>query len=226
MAAGPVPGRHYGRRMTEDAAPAGTDAVLVGLTGGIGSGKSTVARLLAEAGARIVDADAVAREVVAADTPGLAEVVAEFGSDIIGPDRELDRPRLGDKVFGDDAARDRLNAIVHPLVAERTAELLGQGAPAGVLVYDVPLLVEGRVHERMPFDLVVVVQAPQETRIERLVRDRGMTREQVTARMASQATDEQRAEVADVVLHNDGSSADLAEQVSALWRERLTGRSG
>lgn len=190
----------------------------VGLTGGIGSGKSEVARLLARHGAVVVDADAIAREVVAPGTPGLAAVLAEFGAGVRAPDGSLDRPALARIVFADTAALGRLNAIVHPLVADRRAELVA-AAPAGaVVVEDVPLLVENGLAGG--FDLVLVVTAPERLRIERL-RARGMADAQARARMAAQATDAQRAAAADVLITNDGSLADLAARVDALWRDRI-----
>jgi dephospho-CoA kinase len=193
--------------------------VQIGLTGGIGAGKTAVARRFAELGARVVDADALAREVVAAGTPGLAAVVAEFGPGVLGPDGELDRPALGRLVFGDEDRRARLNAIVHPLVRRRAAELVA-AAPAGtVVVQDVPLLVETGQADR--YDLVVVVEAPAELRAERLARDRGMSPGEARSRMAAQATDQQRRAAADVVLVNDGDLDQLRAEVDRLWRERV-----
>ncbi|MBA3369159.1 MAG: dephospho-CoA kinase [Geodermatophilaceae bacterium] len=195
--------------------------MLVGLTGGIGSGKSAVAALLAERGARVVDADAVAREVVARDSAGLRSIVDEFGPEVLGADGGLDRARLAEVVFTDAQARQRLNAIVHPLVAARTGSLLAQGDPEGVTVYDVPLLVEESVQDRHDFDLILVVEAPEAVRVQRLVRDRQMTEEQVRARMSTQATDEQRRTVADVVIMNEGSRAELTRAVEKVWLERI-----
>ncbi len=195
--------------------------MLVGLTGGIGSGKSAVAALLAERGERVVDADAVAREVVARDSAGLRSIVDEFGPEVLGADGGLDRARLAEVVFTDAQARQRLNAIVHPLVAARTGSLLAQGDPEGVTVYDVPLLVEESVQDRHDFDLILVVEAPEAVRVQRLVRDRQMTEEQVRARMSTQATDEQRRTVADVVIMNEGSRAELTRAVEKVWLERI-----
>ncbi|MBA3295209.1 MAG: dephospho-CoA kinase, partial [Geodermatophilaceae bacterium] len=166
--------------------------VLIGLTGGIGSGKSAVANLFAERGARIVDADKVAREVIAGGSAGLRAVVDEFGAEVLGDDGELDRTRLAHIVFADPQARERLNAIVHPLVADRIEAMLAEQSSVEVVVYDVPLLVEGSVQNRHDFDLILVVEAPEDLRVQRLQRDRNMTEEQVRARMASQATDDQR----------------------------------
>lgn len=195
--------------------------MLVGLTGGIGSGKSSVAGLLAEHGARVIDADVVARTVVAKGTAGLAAIVDDFGAEVMDANGQLDRARLAMLVFDDPAALRRLNAIVHPLVAEQIEAMLAEGAPGEVVVYDVPLLVEESVHERHAFDLVLVVQAPAELRVERLATGRGMTEEQARARMAAQATDEQRRAVADVVIDNDRDRDDLARAVDLVWRERI-----
>ena len=190
----------------------------VGLTGGVGSGKSTVAALFAEHGAVIVDADEIAREVVRAGTPGFAAVVARFGRDVVGPDGELDRPKLAQLVFADETARTDLNGIVHPLVAQRSQELMA-GVPDGaVVVYDVPLLVETR--RGGEFDVVVVVEASESTRLERL-QQRGLPPDRARERMAAQATDEQRRAIASELIHNDGDRAELARQVHALW-QRLT----
>ena len=192
----------------------------VALSGGVGSGKSTVAALFAEHGAVVIDADALAREVVAPGTPGLAAVVARFGPGVLREGR-LDRPALAALVFGDDRARADLNAIVHPLVGRRAAELADTAPPDAVVVYDVPLLVESGLGG---FDAVVIVEAPRATRLDRL-RQRGMAADDAEARMAAQATDEQRRAVADEVIVNDGSRAELAAAVSAVW-ERLRQRAG
>lgn len=198
--------------------------VQIGLTGGIGSGKTSVARRLAELGALVVDADALAREVVEPGSAGLAAVVAEFGPEVLGADGGLDRPALAARVFGDEAALGRLNAIVHPLVRRRAAELVA-AAPAGtVVVQDVPLLVE--TGQAGGFDLVLVVQAPAELRVERLGRDRGMRAEQARARMSAQASDADREAVADVVLVNDGDLATLHAAVDQLWADRIAPAAG
>jgi dephospho-CoA kinase len=190
----------------------------VGLTGGVGSGKSTVATLLAEHGAVVIDADAIAREVVEPGTPGFEAVVATFGEDVVGPDGRLDRPKLAGIVFGDESKRVQLNAIVHPLVGQRTIEL-AQAAPAdAVVVYDIPLLVENNM--AAGFDIVLVVEADQDLRLARLA-ERGMAADDARERMAAQATDEQRREVADVVIENNDSLADLKATVDDLW-ELLT----
>lgn len=191
----------------------------VGLTGGIGAGKSTVARRLAELGATVVDADAVAREVVEPGTPGLAAVVARFGEGVLAADGSLDRPALGSLVFADDAARRDLERIVHPLVGARSRELMA-GAPAdGVVVYDVPLLVEK--HLGPDHHLVVVVDAPEEERVARLVRDRGMAEGEARRRIASQASPEQRRAAADAWLDNATTPADLVARVDGLWDGRI-----
>ncbi len=191
----------------------------IGLTGGIGSGKTAVARRLAEHGALVVDADVLAREVVGPGTPGLAAVAAEFGPRVLTASGELDRPALAALVFADDAARSRLNAIVHPLVRRRAAELVAAAPPGTVVVQDVPLLVE--TGGAGGYDLVLVVEAPAELRVQRLVRDRGMAAAEARARMAAQASDEQRRAVADVVLVNDGTPEQLRAQVDRLWAERV-----
>ena len=191
----------------------------VGLTGGIGSGKSEVSRRLVAYGAVLIDADAIAREVVAPGTAGLAEVVAEFGPGILAPDGSLDRDRLGEIVFADAGQRARLNAIVHPKVGQRMAEL-EQSAPAdAIVVHDVPLIAENDL--AAAYDVVVVVDAPDARRLHRLVRQRGMSREQAQARMAAQADREQRLAVAGIVIDNAGSLMELDRQVGDLWMELL-----
>ena len=190
----------------------------VGLTGGIGSGKSAVARLLASYGAVVVDADRIAREVVEPGTPGLAAVVEAFGPEVLAPDGSLDRPALAAVVFADPEARRRLDAIVHPLVRRRSAELDASAPRDAVVVHDVPLLVEtGRWH---PYDLVLVVEADREIRVARLV-GRGLSAEDARARIAAQATDEQRRAVADAVLDNSGTLEELAAQVDRFWTDRV-----
>jgi dephospho-CoA kinase len=193
----------------------------IGLTGGIGSGKSTVSALLAEHGAVIVDADRIARDVVEPGTPGLAAVVSAFGDGVVGPDGGLDRPALAAVVFADAEARARLDGIVHPLVRARAAEVVAAAPPDAVLVHDIPLLVETGQAGR--YELVLVVQADLGTRVARLVA-RGMTEDDARARIAAQATDEQRAAVADVVLDNSGTREELAAQVDRFWTERVLPR--
>jgi dephospho-CoA kinase len=199
----------------------------VGLTGGIGAGKSEVSRLLASYGAVLVDADLIAREVVAPGTPGLASVVAEFGPEVLLPDGALDRPKLGSIVFADPARLAALNAIVHPLVRDRSAELEGRAGPGDVLVNDVPLLAENGLAEL--FDLVVVVDAADATRLDRLVRLRGMGEQEALARMAAQSSREDRLAVADLVIDNDGPLTALEPQVREVWvelRRRAAEREG
>jgi dephospho-CoA kinase len=190
----------------------------IGLTGGIGSGKSTVSALLAARGAVVVDADRIAREVVAPGTPGLAQVVEAFGEAVVAADGSLDRQALAAIVFGDAQARARLDGIVHPLVRARSVELLATVPEGAVVVNDVPLLVE--TGQAASYDLVLVVEADPATRISRLVQ-RGLSAEDARARMAAQATDEQRRAVADVVLDNSGTQEELAEQVDRFWAERV-----
>ena len=191
----------------------------VGLTGGIGSGKSTVSALLASYGAVVVDADVLAREVVAPGTPGLVAVVEAFGPAVLGPDGGLDRAALGATVFGDPAQLAKLNAILHPLIALRTAERFAAAAAAGasVVIHDVALLVENGLAGS--YDEVVVVVAGPAAQLTRLVSLRGLTADDARARMAAQAGDEQRLAVATRVLHNDGPPEALEAQVQALWAQ-------
>jgi dephospho-CoA kinase len=191
----------------------------VGLTGGIGAGKSAVARRLAKRGAVIVDADRLAREVVAGGTKGLAEIVEAFGSEVVGADGELDRPALALRVFADAAARRRLEGIIHPRVRARTAEEFASAAPGAVVVNDVPLLVETGLAPS--YHLVIVVEADPATRIRRLAETRGMTAEDAAARIAAQAGADERRDVADVVLTNDGDLRGLHQGVDRLWYDRL-----
>lgn len=198
----------------------------VGLTGGIGSGKSEVARRFVAYGAVLIDADAIAREVVAKGTPGLAAVVAEFGPGVLAADGALDRELLAALVFSDDGARRRLNAIVHPLVGQRSVELLAEAEaadPDAIVVHDVPLLVESGLQGL--YDVVVVVVAEAETQVRRLVEKRGMSEADAWARMAAQATDEARLAVADIVIRNDRDLAELDDQVRSAWSD-LCARAG
>jgi dephospho-CoA kinase len=198
--------------------------LLVGLTGGIGSGKSTVARLLDRRGAVVIDADQLAREAVARGTPGFEQVVKVFGTRVVGADGELDRAALAAEVFADEVLRMNLEAITHPEVARRFAELVeGYRETDRIVVYVTPLLVELGLGPA--FDLVVVVTASPHLRISRAASDRGISPDDVRARMKVQATDAQRAEVADVLIDNDGTLADLEPQVDRLWRE-LAARAG
>jgi dephospho-CoA kinase len=191
----------------------------VGLTGGIGSGKSTVARRLGELGAVVVDADRLAREVLAVGTPGLDAVVRHFGPDVLGAEGALDRAALGAIVFADPAARAELEGITHPLVAARTAELVSRAPSEAVVVHDVPLLVEK--HLGAGYHLVVVVDADVDRRIERLTSARGLTEGDARSRIAVQSSDEERRAAADVWLVNDGTVAQLEAAVDVLWKQRL-----
>jgi dephospho-CoA kinase len=190
--------------------------LLVGLTGGIGSGKSTVADLLARRGAVVIDADDLARRAVDPGTPGLAMVVERFGQQVLTPDGALDRQALARIAFDDDAARRDLEAIVHPEVARLFADAVEPHRSTDrVVVYSVPLLVES--HLDRAFDMIVTVSAAEETRVARLGRDRGMTEDDVRGRMRAQATDDRREAVADLVIRNDGSLDDLSAEVESAW---------
>ncbi|MFE2479554.1 dephospho-CoA kinase [Streptomyces sp. NPDC059389] len=189
----------------------------VGLTGGIGAGKSEVSRLLAGYGAVVVDADRIAREVVEPGTPGLAAVVAAFGESVLTAEGTLDRPKLGSIVFADPAKLQTLNAIVHPLVGARSAELEGAAGADAIVVHDVPLLAENGLAPL--YDLVVVVDAAPGTQLARLTALRGMAEEEARARMAAQATREQRLAVATLVIDNDGPLEALEPQVRKVWAE-------
>ncbi|MEU6116324.1 dephospho-CoA kinase [Streptomyces sp. NPDC047117] len=195
--------------------------VKVGLTGGIGAGKSEVSRLLASYGAVIVDADKIAREVVEPGTPGLAAVVEAFGTDVLTPDGTLDRPKLGALVFADPDRLKALNAIVHPLVGARSAELEAAAGADAVVVHDVPLLTENGLAPL--YDVIVVVDAAPETQLRRLVELRGMTEDEAKARMNAQADRKQRLAIADHVIDNDGPLEALEPQVREVW-ERLRTR--
>jgi dephospho-CoA kinase len=193
----------------------------VGLTGGAGAGKSTVAARLRELGAVVIDADALAREVLEPGSDGLREVVAAFGAQVLRPDGSLDRAALAAVVFADPERRRELEAITHPRIAARTSELVAAAPDAAVVVHDVPLLVEKGLAPA--YDLVVIVDAPVARRVERLV-GRGLAEADARARIAAQATRAERETVADVWLDNDGSVADLVAAVDMLWRERLAPR--
>jgi dephospho-CoA kinase len=192
----------------------------IGLTGGIGSGKSTACAILAGLGASVIDADALAREVVAPGSEGLDAVVDAFGEGVLAPDGSLDRAALAERVFADETSRQTLNGITHPRIAARTRELIAQLPDDAVLVHDVPLLVE--LGMQGAYDLVLVVDAPDELRVARLV-ERGLTADDARARIAAQATREQRLAAADVVIDNSGSLEDLTAQVESVW-PRLSGR--
>jgi dephospho-CoA kinase len=193
---------------------------LIGLTGGIASGKSTVGQRLAEHGAVVVDADVLAREVVEPGTPGLSAIEREFGPSVIAPGGSLDRAALGAIIFADPQKRATLNAITHPAIWGRAKELFRAAIaadPDAVVVYDVPLLAEASADRPMAFDLIVVVQADAQRRIERLVNLRGMTREDAERRLGSQASDEQRLGLADIVIDSNGTLENTRQQVDELW---------
>jgi dephospho-CoA kinase len=188
--------------------------VRVVVTGGIGSGKSEVTRLFDELGAVVIDADVLAREVVAAGTPGLAEIVRTFGPDLVGPDGELDRPAMGRRVFADPTARTQLEAIIHPRVRQRGGEIEAEAPEDAVVVHDIPLLVETRQADR--FDAVVVVDVPEELQVQRLA-GRGMDEDDARARIRAQAGREERLAVADYVIDNTGTREDLRPQVAEVF---------
>ena len=191
--------------------------LIIGLTGGIGSGKSTVAALLAQRGATIVDADQLAREIVEPGQPALAEIAAEFGSDVIGADGALKRAALAQKAFATAEATEKLNAITHPRIHALTDERFAAAAEAGVdgVIYDMPLLIENNLTDRC--DKVIVVTADEDTRIQRLVEYRGVDAADARLRMAAQLSDAERAKHADVVIDNSGDKAALEAAVSAAW---------
>lgn len=189
----------------------------VGLTGGVASGKSTVSSILDELGAVVIDADLLAREVVQRGTPGLAAVAAEFGDQLLTSEGDLDRPAMARLIFGDDEARKRLEAIVHPLVFERIVEIEGAAGPDDVVVHDIPLLAEsGRAGT---FDAVLVVDSPRELQVERMVGDRGWSREDAESRIAAQASREDRLAIATHVIDNAGTLDELRARVEQVWAE-------
>jgi dephospho-CoA kinase len=196
----------------------------VGLTGGIGSGKSTVGALLAEHGAVVIDSDALAREVVAAGSAGLDAVVDAFGPEVLTETGELDRGAMGRRVFADGAARARLEAVIHPRVRQRAAEIEASAPPDAVVVHDIPLLVE--TGQAGSFDVVVVVDAPVELRVDRLTRERGMTTDEARSRIDAQASREERLAVADHVVVNDSTPAELSSAVDRLWTQLSRHREG
>jgi dephospho-CoA kinase len=193
------------------------DTVRIGLTGGVASGKSTVSAILRELGAVVIDADALAREVVEKGTPGLAAVVEEFGPALLTADGDLDRAAMGELVFNDMDARRRLEAIVHPLVFERIVALEAAAPPGALVVHDIPLLAEsGRADT---FDAVIVVDAPEGVQVERMVRDRGWTEADARARIAAQASPEARRAIATHLIENTGTLAELRRQVERIYAE-------
>lgn len=191
----------------------------IGLTGGIGAGKSALSSTFAQCGAVIVDGDVIAREVVEPGTEGLACLVEAFGSDILLPDGSLDRPALAAKAFRDDDARKTLNGIVHPLVGNRRSEIIASVPEDSVVVEDIPLLVESGMAPLFP--LVVIVYADVEVRLRRLVDQRGMPEDDARARIAAQASDEQRRAVADIWLDNSGSTEELQRRAHDVWNNRV-----
>lgn len=194
----------------------------IGLTGGIASGKSLVAARFRELGAMVIDADALAREVVERGTSGLAAVVDLFGDTILNGEGSLDRAKLAALVFKDPVLRERLNAIVHPLVRARAAELLKEAGEAGsgsIVVQDIPLLVE--TGQASSFDVVVVVDAPDDVRVQRMMEERGMSGGEARSRMAAQASRAERLAAADIILDNSGTVESLIRQVDTLWESRL-----
>ena len=199
---------------------------LIGLTGGIASGKSVVGKRLAERGAVHIDADLLAREVVEPGTPGLEAIMERFGTDVIDRDGSLDRAALGAIIFSDPNARMDLNGITHPAVKALTKKLFAEAEardPHAVVVYDVPLLVEGlKGDDYHRFDLVVVVNASMDTRMSRLMELRGLSREEAVHRLNSQATDTERLAIADVVIDSNGTLDETLRQTDALWEQVLT----
>lgn len=191
----------------------------IGLSGGIGAGKSTVSATFSELGGIVVDGDVIAREVVEPGTAGLAKLVDAFGEDILRDDGALNRPALAAIAFSDEEKRQTLNGIVHPLVAHRRSELIAAAAEDAVIIEDIPLLVESGMAPMFP--LVVIVHADEELRVKRLIEHRGFTEEDARARIAAQATEEQRRAVADVWLENAGTAGELVEKARALWHERI-----
>jgi dephospho-CoA kinase len=192
----------------------------VGLTGGVASGKSTVAAMLRDLGATVVDADVLAREVVEPGTPGLDAVVAEFGREVLGPHGQLDRARLGAIVFADPSRREALEAIVHPLVRARAHEIEGATPPGVLVVQDIPLLVE--TGQAPDFEVVVVVDVPEDVQVARAVSDRGWSEDEARARISAQATRQERLDAATHVIDNSGTLEDLRRRTAEVFGE-LTG---
>ena len=192
-------------------------AVRVGLTWGIGSGKSTVSALLREHGAVVIDYDLIAREVVEPGSPALAAIAQRFGTGVLADDGSLDRPALGAIVFAEESARRDLEAITHPAIRELAVRREAEAGPDAVVVHDNPLLVEMGAHADC--DVVVVVDVPVQVQVDRLVRDRGMSTAEAQARIGAQASRDDRAAVADVVIDNSGSLEDLTAAVRDLWQE-------
>jgi dephospho-CoA kinase len=192
--------------------------LLVGLTGGIGAGKSTVAELLTERGAIVIDGDLIARRVVEPGRPALAAIVEHFGAEVLAPDGTLDRPKLAAKAFANAEERAALEAITHPAIGAEFLREMSEAPPGGIVVNDVPLLVESKQAAERGYEVVIVVEAPRELRLDRLV-ERGLGRADAEARMAAQATDEERRAVATHLLDNRGTRQDLEAQVETLWAD-------
>jgi dephospho-CoA kinase len=191
----------------------------IGLSGGIGAGKSTVSSTLSDLGGVVVDGDVISRAVVEPGTEGLAKLVDAFGEQILSDDGSLNRPALAAIAFSDEEKRQTLNGIVHPLVGKRRSELIASAGEDAVVVEDIPLLVESGMAPMFP--LVVIVNADEDLRVKRLIEHRGFTEEDARARIAAQATEEQRRAVADVWLDNTGSTEELVEQAGELWHQRI-----
>ncbi len=191
----------------------------IGLSGGIGSGKSTVAARLHEHGALVIDADQLAREVVEPGTPGLQRVAEEFGAQVLANDGTLDRAALGEIIFADEDKRRALNSILHPLIGERTAELMQAAMDESIIVHDIPLLVENGLGPA--YHLVVIVWAPAQMRVQRLQQTRGMSEDDAWARVKAQASDRDRRAAADVWIDNSGSPEATVAQVDACWNQRI-----
>jgi dephospho-CoA kinase len=192
--------------------------LLVGLTGGIGSGKSTVADLLTERGAIVIDGDLIARRVVEPGQPALAAIVERFGPEVLAPDGTLDRPALATRAFASDEDRKDLEAITHPAIGAEFVREMSEAPPDGIVVNDVPLLVESQKAAERGYEVVIVVEAPREVRLDRL-EGRGLERADAEARMAAQATDEERRAVATHLIDNGGTLEDLVEQVDSVWAD-------
>lgn len=190
---------------------------LVGLTGGIAAGKTSVAKRWVELGGLEIDADVLARKALDAGTPGLAKVLEQFGSDLLLADGNLDRQKLGEVVFNAPEKRKKLEEIVHPIVRELAAQALADAPAGSILIYTVPLLVEASVD--LPFDFVVTVEAPVDKQVERMVKTRGMTAQQASARIAAQASAAERANSADVILNSNQTLGRLLDDAEALWNE-------
>ncbi len=192
--------------------------LLVGLTGGIGAGKSTVGELLTERGAILIDGDVIARRVVEPGQPALAAIVERFGPEVLAPDGSLDRPALAARAFGNDEDRKALEAITHPAIGAEFVREMSEAPPDAIVVNDVPLLVESQKAAERGYEYVIVVEAPRDLRLDRLVA-RGLERADAEARMAAQATDEQRRAIATHVLDNGGTREQLAAQVDEVWND-------